>query len=231
MNIEAYFKISYGLYIVSSIRDGRKNGYISNTVFQVTAEPAQFAVACNKNNFTADLIQHSKVFSISVLERDPKPELISIFGYKSGKDLDKFSNIEFITGKTGAPILLENTIAWFECEVLKTIDVGSHLIFVGKVIDGDLIDGTREPLTYAYYREVKKGKSPKNAPTYIAVKSSEEIQLNKNPEYDCSVCGYTFDSEKGDPARGIKPGTLFDELPDSWVCPICGAKKTEFIKK
>jgi flavin reductase (DIM6/NTAB) family NADH-FMN oxidoreductase RutF/rubredoxin len=231
MNIEAYFKITYGLYIVCSINGNKRNGYISNTVFQVTAEPAQFAVACNKNNFTADLIKQSNVFSISVLERDPKPETISIFGYKSGKDLEKFANFNYKTGKTGAPILLDDSIAWFECEVVQTFDVGSHLVFVGKVIDGDLIDNSKEPLTYAYYREVKKGKSPKNAPTYMAPKSTGEPKTAKYPEYECPECGYIYEQDKGDSSKGINPGTPFEDLPDKWVCPICGVKKSLFVKK
>ena len=66
MNYEAFFKISYGLYIISSSSGNKKNGFIGNTVFQVTAEPAQIAMCCSKNNFTLGLIRESKAFSISI---------------------------------------------------------------------------------------------------------------------------------------------------------------------
>lgn len=167
MNIESFFKISYGLYVVSSVVGSKRNGYISNTVFQVTAEPAQMAIACSKNNFTAEMISNSKIFSISVLKKETRNEIIGAFGYRSGKDMDKFGKFKHITGKTGVPILLDDTLAWFECELTQTLDVGSHVLFIGTVTDCDLIDGQGEPLTYAYYRDVKKGKAPKNAPTYI----------------------------------------------------------------
>ena len=134
MNIESYFKLSYGLYVVSSFQGKKLNGYISNTVFQVTAEPAQIAVACSKNNFTAGMIAHSKVFAISVLKREVRNDIIGTFGYKSGKDVDKFTTFSHKMGNTGAPILLDDTLAWFECEVTQTLDVGSHMVFVGKVI-------------------------------------------------------------------------------------------------
>jgi flavin reductase (DIM6/NTAB) family NADH-FMN oxidoreductase RutF/rubredoxin len=231
MNIDAYFKITYGLYVVSSFYDGKLNGYISNTVFQVTAEPPQFAVACNKNNLTVEMIQKSKVFSISALHKDYKIETMSTFGYKSGRDIEKFNNLKYKIGQTGAPILIEDSIAWFECEVVQTFDVGSHLLFIGKIVDGDIIDELKEPLTYAYFRETKKGKAPKNAPTYVSTETIKSSQILERPEYYCSACGYKYNPEKGDPDSGIAPGTRFEDLPENWVCPICGAEKADFVKK
>jgi len=232
MNLEAYFKITYGLYVVSSVMENKLNGYVSNTVFQVTAEPARFAIACSKNNFTAGMIQHSHVFSVSVLKKESRAELIGTFGYRSGKDTDKFSAFKYITGKTGAPILLEDTLAWFECEVIQTVDTGTHWLFVGNVVDGDLLSADGEPLTYAYYREVKKGKAPKNAPTYIdAEKLKQQVPVASAAKYQCTVCGYIYDPAKGDPEHGIPAGTPFEELPETWVCPVCGSEKTDFIKK
>jgi flavin reductase (DIM6/NTAB) family NADH-FMN oxidoreductase RutF/rubredoxin len=234
MNIEAYFKITYGLYVVSSA-DGKKlNGYISNTVFQVTSDPAQFAIACSKNNFTTGFIHKSKVFSISALRKDTGTDLISIFGYKSGKDIDKFSKFNYKTGKSGAPILLEDAIAWFECEVVQTLDAGSHFLFIGKVIDGDLSDPSGEPLTYAYYREARKGKAPKNAPTYIdpekLTTKTQDYTATKYAKYECTVCGHIYDEEFGEPEAGIAPGTHFEDIPDGWTCAVCGAEKGDFIK-
>lgn len=232
MNIESYFKITYGLYIVSAGRDNKLNGYISNTVFQVTAEPPQLAVACSKNNFTSEIISQSKTFSISVLKKESKADIIGTFGYKSGRDINKFEHFNFRKSVNETPILLEDVIAWFECEVIQTFDVGTHLLFVGKVIDGDILDNLSEPLTYSYYREVKKGKAPKNAPTYIAPEKliSKPDDSSKSDKYYCTACGYIYDPLKGDPESDISPGTRFEDLPDTWVCPSCGTEKTDFEK-
>jgi flavin reductase (DIM6/NTAB) family NADH-FMN oxidoreductase RutF/rubredoxin len=232
MNFEAFYRITYGLYIVSSKNGSKLNGYISNTVFQVSAEPAQFAIACSKNNFTAGMIDQSKVFAISVLKKEVKTEIIGIFGYQTGQDIDKFAHAKYKVGKTGAPIVTEDTIAWFECEVVQTINAGSHIIFIGKVVDGDLLGSSGEPLTYAYYREVKKGKAPKNAPTYIsAEKLKDALKQTKEDIYYCPACGYIYDPETGDPSAGVPAGTSFKDLPGTWVCPICGTEKADFVKR
>jgi len=227
MNFEAFFKISYGLYVVSSKNGEKLNGYVSNAVFQVTAEPAQFAVCCSKNNYTAELINESKAFSISVLKKDAAPELIGIFGYQSGRDIDKFKDIKYREGSTGTPILVEDTLAWFECRVVQTVDVGTHLLFTAEIVDNELIDGTGEPLTYSYYREVRKGKAPKNAPTYINPESIEDTACEKE-RYKCLICGHTYDPAAGDPEHGVPAGTDFNDLPDDWKCPVCGTDKYSF---
>ena len=167
MNIEAFFKLTYGLYIVSSAFEEKLNGYISNTVFQVTAEPPRMAISCNKNNYTASLIKKSKRFSVSVLHQDVKPKIIGSFGYKSGAEVDKFEGIGYIRGTRGVPIVTDDTIAWFECNVVQEYDVGTHLLFIGEIVNSELVDPEKTPLTYAHYRDVKRGVAPKNAPTYI----------------------------------------------------------------
>jgi flavin reductase (DIM6/NTAB) family NADH-FMN oxidoreductase RutF/rubredoxin len=230
MNIESYFKISYGLYIVTSQANGKKAGYVANTVFQVTANPPQFGISCNKDNFSAGIIIESGVFSFSVLGEKASAGLIGEFGYRSSREIDKFKSINYITGKTGSPIVTDSCIAWFDCKVNKTIDVGSHIIIIGEVVDSGLIEPDAKPLTYAYYREVLKGFSPKNAPTYID-KENITVPEEKNDEneiWQCQLCRYIYETEKGDPISGIAPGTKFADLPDDWTCPICGADKSMF---
>jgi rubredoxin len=87
-----------------------------------------------------------------------------------------------------------------------------------------------EPLTCACYRDVKKGKAPKTAPTYhgpppAAAKERSDVRMQK---YVCQVCGYVYDPAGGDPDNGVAPGTAFEDLPDDWVCPVCGAAKGQF---
>ena len=98
MNIEAYFKITYGLYVVSTCHENKLNGYVSNTVFQVTAEPARFAIACSKNNHTTGMIQQSHVFAVSVLQRETRADIMGIFGYRSGRDTEKFTKCNYRLG-------------------------------------------------------------------------------------------------------------------------------------
>jgi len=180
MNIEAFFTLTYGLYIVSSGVEKKLNGYISNTVFQVTAEPPRLAISCNKDNYTASLIQKSKQFSVSVLHQDVKPDIIGSFGYKSGNDIDKFEGIGYIRGASGVPIVTEDAIAWFECNVEQEYDVGTHLLFIGEIINSEMVDPGKTPLTYAHYRDVKRGVAPKNAPTYIDKSKLEKKEALKS---------------------------------------------------
>ena len=233
MNHEAFYKITYGLYVVSSTNGRQGNGYVANAVFQVTAQPARFAIACNKDNYTCGLISQSRVFAISALQQDTKAELIGLFGYKSGRTFDKFASVRHRTGRTGAPILLEDTLAWFECKVVQTLDAGTHLLFVGEVAEGDVIDGSHPPLTYAYYRDVKKGRAPKNAPTYLAPAGSEAAGIAplSSGKYVCAVCDHVYDPAVGDPDAGIPAGTRFEDIPENWVCPVCGAAKSAFVKQ
>jgi flavin reductase (DIM6/NTAB) family NADH-FMN oxidoreductase RutF/rubredoxin len=230
MNIEAFYRLSYGLYIVSSGNPEKYNGYIANTAFQVTAEPPQLAVVCNKDNITASIIQKTKGFSVSVLQQETKPEILGLFGYQSGKNINKFENINFIKGKTGIPIVLEDTIAWFECELVQQFDVGSHIVFIGKIINNDLVNKRLDPLTYAYYQKVKKGEAPKNAPTYQENTDSTKKPEVKQKKYKCLICGHIYDPEEGDPDSGIPPGTAFEDLPENWACPVCGAEKDNFVE-
>lgn len=233
MNTEAFFKITYGLYIVSSGNSSVKSGYIANTAFQVTSEPPQVAIACNKDNFTSSLIDENKAFSISILQQESSPEIIGLFGYKSGKDNDKFINTKHIIGSTGVPIVTEESIAWFECKLVNQFDVGTHIIYIGEIIENELLVADGDPLTYDYYRNVKKGKAPKNAPTYIKPekdlkKEKQESDVDLGPKYQCLVCDHIYDPIEGDPDGGIEPGTPFEDIPDDWICPVCGAEKSDF---
>ena len=228
MNLKTLHKIGYGMYVVSSRRGEKFNGQIANTVFQVTAEPPAIGVCINHRNLTHEYVRKSKVFTVSILSEETPMKFIGQFGFKSGRELDKFQNVNYKVGITGAPVVLENSVGYIEAEVIDGIDVGTHTLFIGKVVDAGLIKD-EEPMTYAYYHEVKKGKSPKTAPTYI--KEEDRRGVKRMEKYRCTVCGYVYDPEKGDPDSGIKPGTSFEDLPEDWVCPVCGASKDQFEKE
>lgn len=239
MDYKAFYKLSYGLYIVASVFDGKKAGYIANTAFQVTSQPPLVAVSCHKKNATTPVIEKSGIFSVSVLKKEADVSIIGQFGFMSGDDIDKFRNVKFETFSTGAPVVTEPSVAWFECKVTNSIDVGSHILFLGEVVgSGILSDG--EPLTYRYYREKYKMLAPPNAPTYIekekleteAPPRQESADIIRNEDsggsYICTICGFTYDPEVGDPTAGVGPGTPFGDIPDNYKCPVCNAGKDYF---
>jgi flavin reductase (DIM6/NTAB) family NADH-FMN oxidoreductase RutF/rubredoxin len=229
MNKKALHKITYGLYVVCSRYQNKVNGQIVNSLFQVSSDPATIAISINKNNLTHDYIKSSKVFTVSVLSEDTPMKFIGTFGFKCGRDTDKIKSVSCKIGKTKTPIILENSIAYFEAELTDQVDAESHTIFIGRIIDGDILSEDK-PMTYDFYRIIKGGLSPKNAPTYIEKENKKNMGEEKMDKYVCKVCGWIYDPEKGDPDGGIKPGTKFENIPEDWTCPICGAAKSDFEK-
>jgi flavin reductase (DIM6/NTAB) family NADH-FMN oxidoreductase RutF/rubredoxin len=228
MNRSALHKISYGLYIVTSGQDGKFNGQVANSMFQVTSDPATVAISINKQNYTSELIKLSRKFVVSILVEDTPMTFIGLFGFKSGRDVNKLQNVKTKTGATGVPIVLENAVSYIEVALDKELDCGTHTIFVGTIVDCDVISNA-EPMTYAYYQKVKGGKSPKTAPTYSKEEPAAAPQAAVN--YVCSICGYVYDPANGDPDNGVAAGTKFEDLPESWTCPVCGADKSKFEKQ
>lgn len=166
MDLNALFKVSYGIYIVSSHDGPKQNGFIANSVCQVNSEPPTFQVIVNKNNFTHSLIRSSGIFSASILSQEAPLPFIGQFGFKSGKDTDKMANVRYKLSTDGVPVVLDHSVACLVCRVFQSVDVRTHTIFIGDLIDSEIL--TDEiPMTYSYYREVKKGTTAKNAPTYI----------------------------------------------------------------
>jgi len=225
MNTSVLHKISYGLYLVTSCKGDDINGQTANTVFQVTSDPPTIAIGINKQNLTHEFILSSNVFGVSILSLEAPLSLIGQFGFKTGRDIDKFANLNYKKGETGVPIILDNTLAYLEAKVINQLELKTHTLFIGEVVAAEVIREA-EPMTYAYYHQIKRGTTPKTAPTFI----KEEKPKVSLPQYRCSVCGYIYDPEKGDPDSGIAPETSFVDLPDDWICPICGADKDMFEK-
>lgn len=166
MNLNALYNISYGVYIVGS-HDGEKlNAQTANSVMQITSEPPTVAASINKTNLTHEYIKSSKTFSVSILCQSTPLPFIGNFGFKSGRDINKFQNTKYKLGQTGSPVVTDNTVAYLEAEVLQDIDAGTHTIFIGKVVAAEIL--TQEPvMTYEYYHQIKRGVTPKTAPTYL----------------------------------------------------------------
>ena len=154
--------ISYGLYLVTSSDGACHNGLIVNTAFQVSADPAKVAVCVCKNSFTHEIISKSNVFAVMPLEQETPMIFIGNFGFRTGRNFDKFAKVSFTRGQTGAPVVREHTLSCIEVRVTQAVDVGTHTLFIGDVVAGQFFKEA-VPLTYAYYHTVIKGKTPAGA--------------------------------------------------------------------
>lgn len=165
MNKNAFHQLSYGVYVVSTWDNGRPTGCTANSAMQITSEPATIAISINHDNYTNYCIQESGRFAISVLGENSEPSIIGTFGFKSGRDVNKFDEVKSVV-KGYMPVVAD-ACAYIVCEVVDKMETSTHTVFLGKVLDADVLKSDI-PMTYAYYHNVIKGKSPKNAPTYIA---------------------------------------------------------------
>ncbi len=155
--------LSYGVYAISTLDGDRPVGCIANSTMQVTYDTV--VVSMNHDNFTHECMEKTKKFAISILGEDIEMNTIAFLGFQSGREKDKFEHIETLT-IDNMPVI-KNSVGYLICEVIDKLDTETHTLFLGKILDGAVLDDTKTPMTYAYYHKVKKGNSPKNAPTYI----------------------------------------------------------------
>lgn len=211
MDKNVFRSMTYGVYLVSVMDQDRPTGCIANSAMQITSEPATIAVSINHDNYTHQAIKNSGVFALNILQEGINPNLIGTFGFQSGKNCDKFKEVKWHLLQ-GAPVL-DEALGNVVLKVIDTMETATHTVFLGEVIDAEVLH-QEPPMTYAYYHQVVKGKAPKNAPTYIAEEES------KQEKWVCSLCGYEYDGE-----------LPFEELPEDYVCPICMQPKSVFEKK
>lgn len=207
VDMQSFFSMSYGLYLLSTSYQGTAAGCVVNTLAQITVEPAQITVVSHKDNYTTQLIQKSGYFTGVVLAQDATMDLIGKFGFCSSREVDKFAPFATKTDENGVPYVCEQVVARYSCKVVTTIDAGTHIIFVGEVTTAETVDKDALPMTYAYYHQVKKGKTPPKASSY----KPEEAKKG----FRCKVCGYVLES---------------DTLPPDFVCPIC-KKGADFFEE
>lgn len=167
IDINVLLQIQYGVFVVTSFSKEKINGQIATVVFQVTIEPIQIATCLHKSNLTHQFIMESKMFGISVLSQDVDLKFIGRFGFRTGRDSDKFIDINYKKSQTGSPLILDNATGILDLRVKQTLDVGTHTLFVGELLTAEKISD-KMPITYDYYHNVIKGKTHKNAPTFQA---------------------------------------------------------------
>lgn len=202
MSNEALNKLSYGLFVLTAHQNGKDNGCIINTAVQVATEPALLSICGNKSNYTHDMIMQTGKFTVSVISQSADFELYKHFGFKSGKNTDKFENFkECKRGANGVLYITKGTNAYISVRVEKTEDLGSHTMFIGKITDMEVLNEDVSA-TYEYYLNNVK----------------PERQNTKNDVetiWRCKICGYEYEGEN---------------LPEGFICPLCKHSASDFEK-
>ena len=219
MDKKAFYDLSYGLFLLGVQDKDRPTGCTVNTVFQITSEPPTLAISLNHQNYTNEVLKRTGRIAVNVLDQNAPMDLIGSFGFRSGRDTDKFAGVPYHLTPSGLPVLDEHLCGYFECRVKTSLELSTHTLFIVEVEEAQRPgSGSVPPMTYEYYRQVKKGTVPKTAPHYIAEEAAPAPAASK---WVCSICGYEYDGSQGP----------FESLPDDWKCPLCGAPKSVFEKR
>jgi flavin reductase (DIM6/NTAB) family NADH-FMN oxidoreductase RutF/rubredoxin len=218
MKDQILFDLSYGMYAIGVKNENTASACIVNTVMQVCNTPNIVAISMNHDNFSHECITENGIFTVSVLSEDTSGAVIGALGFNSGRDTNKLNNVKHKILSEGVPVIQENNCCWFLCKVIGSTETPTHTVFIAEIIAGsDEAKGV--PMTYNYYHKVIKGKAPKNAPTYRKEEPADDG--NSGESRICTVCGYVYNDAD----------ISFEELPDDWVCPICGMPKSAFKRK
>ena len=198
------FNIQYGLFVITTQDGNRDNGCISNTVAQVTAVPNRISVALNKDNLTTELIQRSGLFTVSILSEKADFDLFKHFGFQSGRTVDKFADFaDCRRVSNGNFAITRGTNAFISASVEQTVDLGTHLLFIGLITEMETLSDVPSA-TYNYYQAHIK---PQAKP------------VSQTPEgktiWRCTICGYEYEGEN---------------LPDGFTCPLCKHPASDFEK-
>lgn len=222
IDTKAFHAMSYGLYLITTL-DGegaaaRPVGCVVNTFQQVTSKPPRVSVAINKDNHTAVCLQKTRRFAATVLAKSATMDLIGAFGFRSSAEEDKFAGFAAAYDEAGIPYVAEQCAARFSVEVRDIVDVGTHLLFIGDVVEAS-VESAEEPMTYAYYHQVKGGKTPPKASSYDASEEAAPAAAGAASAgriaWRCTICGHI---------------EYVDELPDDFTCPVC-RKGKEFFER
>lgn len=204
MDKKAMYKLSYGLFVVTAREADKDNGCIINTAIQAASEPNQLSICINKANYTHDMIQRTGAFTVSVLSQKASFDLFKHFGFQSGRDVDKFASYTGCArGANGIYYITEGTNAYLSVKVTKTVDLGSHTMFIGEVTDMEVLS-EETSVTYDYYLNNIKPKPQQVGTT----KEGQTI-------WRCTICGYEYVGE---------------ELPEDFICPLCKHPASDFEK-
>ncbi len=204
MNTKAMYKLSYGLFVITSVRGDKDNGCITNTAMQVTSEPNRISVTINKGNFTHDMVKESGKFTVSIISEAASFDLFKRFGFQSGRDVNKFDGFSACKrADNGTMVITDGTNAYISASVVNTVDLGTHTMFIADVTDMEVLSDTPSA-TYNYYQTNIKPK-PEDTGKRVDGKTV----------WRCKICGYEYVGE---------------ELPEDFICPICKHPASDFEK-
>lgn len=175
----ALFKIGYGLYVLTT-NDGEKdNGCIVNSVMQITNTPNKVAVAINKQNYSHDTVIKTNKLNINCIAESAPFSLFQNFGFRSGRDADKFDGVAFERSNNGLTVLKDNVNAYMSLWVESTVDLDTHTLFICFVTQMDELS-QEDTMTYTYYQNNVKPKP----------------QPQKKKGYVCKICGYVYEGDE-----------------------------------
>ncbi|MBR6748151.1 MAG: flavin reductase [Clostridia bacterium] len=178
-DLTALFNIGYGLYVVTS-NDGRKdNGLIVNTVTQVTNTPNRIAVTINKENYSHHIIRQSGLMNVNCLSVDAPFKVFEAFGFRSGRNVDKFADCTPLRSDNGLVFLPRYINSFMSLKVEQYVDLDTHGMFICSVTEARVLYD-RETMTYTYYQNNVKPKP----------------QTEGKKGWVCKVCGYVYEGEE-----------------------------------
>ena len=178
-DLTALFNIGYGLYVVTS-NDGKKdNGLIVNTVSQITNSPNRIAVAINKENYSHHIIKQTGKMNVNCLTVDAPFSVFEQFGFKSGRNTDKFADCQPLRSDNGLVFLPRYINSFMSLKVEQYVDLDTHGMFICSITEARVLSD-KETMTYTYYQN--------------NVKPKPETEGKKG--YVCKICGYVYE---GDP--------------------------------
>lgn len=202
---EAMYKISYGLFVLTTTDGEKQNGCIVNTVSMITDNPKRIVVFVNKANYSEELLRKTGIFNVSILTEKTPFDVFRQFGFVSGRDVDKFAGKTYEKTENGLYYVAEYSNAVLSARVVDCYDYDTHTLFVAEVTEAKTLSQDKSA-TYEYYQNNIKPKAPTSA--------SAPVAENKKPKaWVCKICGYTHEEEN---------------LPPDFVCPWCKHPAEDF---
>ncbi|MEE3449643.1 MAG: flavin reductase [Acutalibacteraceae bacterium] len=177
-DMTALFNIGYGLYVVTSNDGKRDNGLIVNTVTQVTNTPNRIAVTINKQNYSHEVIEATGKMNVNCLSTDAPFSVFEAFGFRSGRDTDKFENCMPLRSDNGLVFLPKYINSFMSLKVEQYIDLDTHGMFICSVTEARVVS-EKETMTYTYYQNNVKPKP----------------QSEGKKGFVCKVCGYIYEGD------------------------------------
>lgn len=201
MDAQVMRNFVYGLFVLTAGNGENNSGCIINTAIQASEKPDVITISVNKDSYTAELIQKTRKFNISIIDERAPFELFRHFGFQSGRNFDKFKDYDFKEiSENGLYYVTEGTNSFISCEVDAEIDLGSHIMFVAFVTEAKILSDSPSA-SYTYYHE------------HIKPKFEDKKTNSKKKGWRCIICGYIYEHE---------------DLPADYICPWCKHPASDF---